>query len=181
MLEREQILRYKEEIRRAHVQALNEITTAELVAKETLCEGCDYCLHAGKHRQILEQTTEELLALVDTLKEGERSRYNFAKVMNHEFNLYRGFIIDTGEYVPIHNKMNHSDYREKYAKEYGEERAYRMINIHGGATKTKVLFCDRKSAPNIAQYVTLRELLIDARGDLSFQFQLDTNHPQPCS
>lgn len=177
MLEREHINWYKEDVLRAKRQALDEITKAIASAKASLCGGCDYCRTTAKHKQVLEQTTEELLTLISTLKSGDRVCCVFAKTMTHELSLYRGFITDTGEYVPVHNRMDHSEYRKRYAQEHGEERAYRMINVHGGATKTKILFCDRKSAPNDAQYKMLRELMIDAQGTLSFHFQFDTNHP----
>jgi hypothetical protein len=178
MLEREHINWYWEDILRAQRQALSEIEKAVSTAKASLCGSCGYCRNTTKHKQILEQTTGELLALITTLNPGDRTSCVFAKTMTHELAIYRGFITDTGEYVPIHNKMDHSEYRKRYSLEHGEERAYRMINIHGGATKTKVLFCDRKSAPNALQYAMLRQLMIDAQGQLSFHFQFDTNHPR---
>lgn len=177
MLEPGHINYYREEINRAKAQALKEIEKAEIGAKTSLCGGCGYCRNTTKHRLVLAQLTEDLLTLVGTLKDGEGAKCIFPKTMNHESNFYRGFITDTGDYVPIHNRRNHSDYRKEYANEHGEERAYRMINIHGGASKTKVLFCDRKAPPNALQYNILRELMIDARGELSFHFEFDTNHP----
>ncbi len=176
MLEQAHIAWYWEDLFRAELVAREKITEALSRAKNALCGDCEYCHITKRHARVLEQTCNELHALIESLQSGVRSSHVFPKVMYHDLNLYRGFIPDTGEYIPLH-KIDHSDYRKSYAEEYGEERAYRMINIHGRGVKTHVLFCDRKSAPNAAQYAMLRELMIDAEGALSFHFEFDTNHP----
>jgi hypothetical protein len=179
MLEREHINWYREDITRARVAADGRINDSFSRAKQALCAGCDYCRNVMKHKRVLDQTYEELLSLVSSLKEGDRPIKVFAKEMTHEHWIYRGFITDEGEYIPMHFKLDHSQYRKEYAQKYGEARAYRMINIHGRGMKTRILFCDRNSAPTDAQYVTLKELMIDAHGALSFDFEFDTNHPLP--
>jgi hypothetical protein len=178
MLEKRHIEMYWEEVVRANLHAQTEVDKAQELARQALCGGCTYCMTASRHRTVLCQTVNDLLSIVASLTPGLRSSQLFVKTMNHEFNLYRGFITETGEYVHIHRKMDHSQYRKEHALKYGEESAYRMLNIHGGATKTKVLFCDRKAAPSDAQYETLRDLMIDAEGSLSFHFEFDTRHPQ---
>ncbi len=178
MIEQNHINWYWEDILRAKSIALDEIAKARSIAKQALCGGCNYCCNTARHEQVLEQSVEGLMILIGTLSPGQRSSMVFPKIMNHEINIYRAFITDTGEYVPIYRGTDHSDYRKRYAGEHGEEKAYRMINVHGSGMKTKILFCDRKAPPNQAQLSTLRELMIDAEGALTFRFELDTNHPR---
>lgn len=179
MLEREHINWYREDLSRARLVAHGQIDEAVARAKQSLCAGCDYCQNMMKHKRVLDQTFEELLALINSLKVGSQPSQVFGKTMNHEGSIYRGFITDDGEYIPMHFKRDHSQYRKEYARKYGKTRAYRMINIHSHGLKTRILFCDRNSAPTEEQYRTLKELLIDAHGALGFEFEFDTNHPLP--
>jgi hypothetical protein len=176
MLEKRHIEWYREDITRARATALDDIRTSRAFAKELHCEGCFYCESLDRHKIVIEETAKELLLLADTLQEGMRVSLIFPKKMTHDTLLYRGFIEDTGAYLAL-DREDHSDYRKEYAEKCGLERAYRMINIHGNVIKTKAIFCDRKAPPSAEQYATLKELMIDARGELSFYFMFDSKHP----
>jgi hypothetical protein len=179
MLEQSHIALYWQHLLSARGEALGNIKQAQENARNTQCGGCDYCQSTKKHELVLQQTYQDLLALLKTLTPGSRSSQVFSKsYMNHDVQLYRGFITDTGEYIPLNRNQEHSAYRKEYALEHGEERSWRMINIHGRGDKNCVIFCDRKSPPSQAQYDTLRELLTDAEGNLKFRFDFDTRHPQ---
>lgn len=178
MLEREQIALYREEITRAKTAADREIKTAITHARTCLCPGCDYCQALVRHTRVINQTFEELIKIVDAFAPGTSSSVIFPRAwMSDEVTLYQGFITDMGEYVPMYRGIDHSKYREIYAAEHGEERAHRMITIHARGVKTRVLISDRKHAPTEEQLKTLRELMIDARGNLGFHFELESNHP----
>jgi hypothetical protein len=176
VLEKGHIQWYWEDIMRARITALQDIQTARTFARELRCEECMYCQSLRRHEEIIERTASDLILIVDSLREGMRPSVVFPKKMTHDLLMYRGFIEDTGRYVPLH-KQDHSDYRKEYAREHGEERAYRMINIHGNVIRTKAIFCDRKHLPSAEQYATLKELMIDAQGQLSFYFMFDSKHP----
>jgi hypothetical protein len=176
VLEKSHITWYREDIVRATLSAKADIEKALKSAKRSLCSGCDYCHIAARHKRILDQVSGELLQIVSMLREGMRPSQPFAKVMLLEGTLYRGFIKEDGSYISI-VKTDHSKYRKEYATIYGEEQAYKMINIHSRGLKTYVLFCDRKYPPSAAQYETLKDLMIDAEGALGFDFVFDTKHP----
>jgi hypothetical protein len=178
MLEQPHIALYWERVISARSEALGNIQEAHKKAKESKCGGCTYCHSTKKHELVLEQTYQDLLGLLRLLKPGTRSSTVFSKsYMNHDLMLYRGFILDTGEYQGLSRSQEHSTYRKEYALIHGEERAWRLINVHARGEKNCVIFCDRKSAPSQAQYDTLLELMKDAEGNLSFRFDFDTRHP----
>ncbi len=177
MLKKEHIDRYREAILEGGSLALETATEAERLALRCICSKCLYCRVIPRHKSVLSETTTELLILVGTLQEGERSTVSFPKKMYPDITLYRGFITDIGEYVDMFN-TDHCEYREKYIREHGLERAYRMIKIHASARKSQIHFSDRKYPPTAEQYETLRELMINAEGALDFRFVYDTNHPR---
>lgn len=176
MLEKRHIDWYWEDITRARRSALHDIETAKAFAKEIHGENSEYHQFLSRHEEILERTTADLLVLVDSLHEGLRSTYSFSRSWIRDAMVYRGFITDEGKYIPLH-KEDHDEYRNRYAEEHGKERAYRMIDVNGQDEKAYVLFCDRKYPPTAAQYATLKELMIDAEGALSFRFVYDINRP----
>lgn len=179
MLTRTHIEGYKKALVQATVNADFKIAEAFSHARMALCAGCDYCRIIRRHKQILDQTFTDLMTLVFALQPGMRPSQMFPKRMTHDAVLYRGFITDTGEYVPMEGMIDDSTYRKHYAEKHGLERAYRMINVHAGGASTRMLFCDRKYTPTESQYQTIKELMLDAQGALTFHFQLDTKHPRP--
>jgi hypothetical protein len=177
MLEKRHIEWYWEDVLRARRTALHDIQTARSFAEEKSCQECDYCHYLLRHEEVLARTTADLILLVDSLHEGMRSTYVFPKNWKDNAMIYRGFITDLGEYAPVHDGMDHSQYRKEYEEIHGRERACRMINIRNWNGKAQALFSDRKTSPNKAQYSMLKELMIDAQGALGFFFVFDPTHP----
>lgn len=169
---------YLRDICRARKAAFGEIQIAKLSARRRMCPGCQYCTAITIHRHVVEQTCDELSVVTYSLSTSCEKRMEFPKIMYHDHSLYRGFLTDTGEYIPVTGKHDHASLRKEYAAVHGLERAYKMIHIHPAGNITQILFCDRKAAPSHEQYTTLRELMIDAEGSLSFHFELETTHPQ---
>lgn len=180
MLEKAHIDWYLEDILRARRIALQDIQTARLFAKEVHCEGCDYCNYLLRHEEILGRTAADLVLTVDSLSEGMRSERNFPKVFTHNATVYRGFITDEGGYIVVPGSSDHDRCLEDYVREFGKERSYKLIKIsgsYGTHRKAQVIFSDRKSPPTHEQYRALKDLMIEAEGDLCFRFVYDPSHP----
>lgn len=180
MLEKAHINWYLEDILRARRTALQDIQTARLFAKDASCEGCEFCNYLLRHEEILGRTAADLVLIVDSLSEGKRANFNFPKIYTHDTIIYRGFIAEDGSYLCVGGEEDHDHYKEKYIEEHGKERSYRLIKVsssYGTVNKAQVLFSDRKLPPSQEQYKTLRNLMIEAEGKLSFCFVYDPSHP----
>lgn len=177
MLQKEHIDFYWEGILRAKRRALDDIETARTFAQEMHCEGCEYCRYILRHEQILGKITADLIVLVDSLREQNYSVSTiFPRHFVHDEMIYRGAIAEDGQYLPFFDE-DYKESREKYAQERGKEYAYRLINVIGIGEKAQVVFCDRKAPPSEAQYATLKDLMVDAKGALDFFFVYDPSHP----
>lgn len=176
MLTQAHINQYTISILEAYKVGMNSVIDAERNALRVSCRGCMYCRCLEKHKEVMQYTLPSLLLLASGLKEGECPKQQIPKIMTAGKTVYRGFITDTGEYIPLFG-TSHDKFRQRYTDDYGEDRAYRMIAVHAPLLKTEVLFFDRKYPPNETQFATLRDLMIDAEGALRFNFAYDTNHP----
>jgi hypothetical protein len=177
MLTKDHIQNYWVGILHAKRRALEDIETARKFAKEMNCEGCDYCQYLLRHEQILGKIATDLILIVDSLREGMRAPGTiFPRHLIGGEMIYRGVITDDGRYLPL-RKGDYREYREEYAKEHGKESAYKMINVVGVGEKAQVVFGDRKAPPTPAQYEVLKDLMVDAQGNLDFYFVYDTDHP----
>lgn len=180
MLEKEHIDWYWEAVVFAQAHALGNIRMAQKFAESKSCSGCNYCGYVKRHTELVEEVSTRLLAIVKSLEPGMYPEKVFAKHYSPELSVYRGFIDDAGNYISMYQGMDHDRSKAMYMEEYGRERAYKLIKITGSYARNKkaiVAFADRKAPPSEAQFETLRELMIDATGELAFQFVYDPTHP----
>ena len=178
MLLQAHIDRYRKSITHAGRDALNIVQTTEMIALGCKNPGCIYCSSLRRHKALITHTTLELLSIVDSLREGMPATKSFPKKMFPDLTMYRGFILDTGEYIDLlYGGGDHSEYKERYTAEHGEERAYKMITVNANDLRTLINFFDRKYPPSTEQLATLQALMIDAEGSLNFRFSYNTNHP----
>lgn len=178
MLKEEHLKAYRINILEASATAHVEIKQAQDIARMVACEGCRYCTGLARHKHVLDTTTSELLELVRGLRPGARADRTFTKKMYPDLVLYRGFITWDGAYVDLPD-MEHDTYRARYVEEHGPDRGHQLISIHSSALRNEVQFADRKLPPTVQQYMTLRDLMIDAEGLLSFRFMYGSTHPGP--
>ncbi len=176
MLKQTHIDWYRTDVVRSARVAMAAAQTAERIALLGACNGCRYCEVISRHKGVLGNTKSDLLLVIDSLHDGDKTTFEFPRKMFAGYSLYRGFITVKGEYVDLF-QTNHDEYRRKVIAECGEEEAYRMITVHSSSLKNQVHFFDRKYPPTQEQYATLRELMVSAEGDLCFRFEYDTTHP----
>ncbi len=153
---------------------------ARMFAEKGGCVGCSFCTYVNRHEELIEEISNRLLGIVRELTPGSYSKITFPRHYNPVFSIYRGFIDDEGKYLPMYSSMDHDKCRALYVEEKGKSRAYRLIKITGShATNQRaiVAFSDRKAPPTDQQYETLKQLMIDALGNLCFQFVYDPRHP----
>jgi hypothetical protein len=180
LLEKAHIDWYWEDILKARRNALADIQTARLFAKEVNCAGCEFCGYLLRHEEVLGRTAADLILIVDSLSEGMRSEMSFPRTFTHDTTIYRGFITHDGRYIGITGNMDHDRRWQMYAEECGKEQAYRLIKVSGSYginRKAQVIFSDRKAPPSKEQYTTLKNLMIEAQGELCFRFAYDPSHP----
>ena len=176
MLLQKHIDAYRLGILEAKRKALRCIRDAHDAAKSIHCSGCEYCTRILSDETILKKTSDQLLFHVTHLEVGTISTIPFSKSMTHDTTFYRGFITREGKYLNLWN-YDHALYRLEYIRTHGNNHAYSMIKIHPNAKVTEVHFLDYRNTPTEEQYETLKQLMIDAEGYLSFAFIYDTNHP----
>ena len=176
MLLKEHIDTYRSSVLEAKTKTLGCIKRARATARDMYCEGCKHCTRIIHDEAILNTTSDQILFQIALLREGDVPTLTFPKIMTHDTTFYRGFITSEGKYLNLWN-YDHALLREAYILTHGINHAYRMIKIHSGTRMSEVHFLDYKNTPTLAQYETLKQLMIDARGNLSFAFSYDTNHP----